>query len=242
MPASRPSNSVEPRTPWSLHPPAARPSPVPQDRTHPGPRSCASGGVDSVRRRPRSAVSTAPSGPGSRAPRRCRSGGGRPRRSPRSSSGSRTTRRCRSSRIWPSPSRVPLVFPPEHERAALPPPGAAEPPLPLDHRPAATRAVAEPALVDRRRVAGADHLAGVADDLAHEPPRVQAAALDLAELRLPLAGQLRALQAPVLDQRHEVAAQVRRGQRLLLPRDVAPRQQGLDDRGPRRRRAQALAP
>ena len=74
----------------------------------------------------------------------------------------------------------------------------------------------------------------------HEPARVEAAALDLAELRLPLARQLRALQAPVLDQGHEVAAQVRRGERLLLPRDVAPLQQGLDDRRPRRGRAQAL--
>ena len=140
------------------------------------------------------------------------------------------------------PERAALVLPPEDERAALPPAGAAEPPLPLDHRAAAARAVAEPARVDRGRVAGADDLAGVPGDLRHEPARVQAAALDLAELRLPLARQLRALQAPVLDERHEVAAQVRRGQRLLLPRDVAPRQQGLDDRRPRRRRAQAPAP
>ena len=64
------------------------------------------------------------------------------------------------------PERVALVLPPEHERAAFPPAGAAEPPLPLDDRPAAARAVAEPARVDRGRVAGADDLAGVPDDLA----------------------------------------------------------------------------
>src|SRR5205807_514367 len=71
---------------------------------------------------------------------------------------------------------------------------------------------------------------GVSDDLGHELARVEAAARDLAELRLPLAGQLRALQAPVLHDRHQVAAQVGRGQRLLLPRDVAAIRQCLDSR------------
>src|SRR5262249_8525451 len=135
---------------------------------------------------------------------------------------------------------VPFVLPREHEGTALLPPRAPEAPLPLDHRTPAARAVAEPALVDPETVFGVDDLAGVANDLGDELSRVRAAAFDLPELRLPLARQLRALQAPVLNQHHEVAAQVGRDERLLLARDVAPGEQRLDDRRPRRRRAQAL--
>src|SRR5262249_42887048 len=131
-------------------------------------------------------------------------------------------------------------LPPEDERAALLPAGAAEPPLPLDDRTATARAVAEPPRVDRGCITRADDLGGIVGDLAHEPARVEPAALNLAELRLPLPRQLRALQPPVLHQGHEVATQVRRGEHLLLPGDVAPLEQRLNDRRPRRGRAQAL--
>src|SRR5262249_46728625 len=134
---------------------------------------------------------------------------------------------------------VPLVLPREHEGATLLPPRAPEAPLPLDHRTTAARAVAEPARVDPVGVVGSDDLAGVADDVGEEPSRVHAAALDLPEPRLPLPRQLRALQAPVLDQRHEVAAQVGRAEGLLPAHDVAPGEERLDDRRPRRRRAEA---
>ena len=162
------------------------------------------------------------SGRGSRSGRRSPSGGGPPRPRPRSSAGRSRTRRWRSSRTWSSPERLAPVLPPEHERAALPPAGAAEPPLPLDDRTAAARAVAEPARVDRGRVSGADDLGGVAGDLGHEPARVEAAALDLPELRLPLARQLRALQAPVPDQGDQVAAQVRRKRAPSSPARCSP--------------------
>ena len=69
----------------------------------------------------------------------------------------------------------------------------------------------------------ADDPAGVPDDLRHEPVRVQPAALDLAQLGLPLARQLRALEPPVPDQGDQVAARVGRDDRLLLADDVAPR-------------------
>src|SRR5262249_11006147 len=62
---------------------------------------------------------------------------------------------------------------------------------------------------------------------------------DLPELRLPFARQLGALQAPVPDQRYEVAAQIGRAEGFLLARDVAPGEERLDDRRPRRRGAQA---
>jgi hypothetical protein len=54
-------------------------------------------------------------------------------------------------------------------------------------------------------------------------PGVQAAALDLPELRLPLARQLRALEPAVADQGDQVPARVGGDQCLLPPRDVAPR-------------------
>ena len=123
------------------------------------------------------------------------SGGGSRRPAP-TADGRGRTRRCNSSRIWATVSGLVPVLPPEHERAALPPARAAEPPLALDHRPAAPRAVAELAPRRSRRSSPERiELAGVPDDLAHEPARVELAALDLAELRLPLAGQLGLLQA-----------------------------------------------
>ena len=64
-------------------------------------------------------------------------------------------------------------------------------PLGMDDRPATTRTVTEPNWIDGGRVAGADDLAGVLDDLRHEPARVEVAMLDLPELRLPFARQLR---------------------------------------------------
>ncbi len=137
---------------------------------------------------------------------------------------------------------VALGFSPRDRWAAFPPPGEAETSLARDHRTTATRAVAKPPLVDRRRIAATDHLSGVPDDLRHELTRVQAAALDLAQLRFPLAGQLGALQTPVLDQGYQGTARVRYEQCLLLPRDLAPLQQGLDEGDTRRVRSYCKQP
>jgi hypothetical protein len=54
---------------------------------------------------------------------------------------------------------------------------------------------------DRSRLRRADDPAGVPDDLPHELPGVRATRLDLPQLGLPLARQLRALQGRVPDQR-----------------------------------------
>src|SRR6185437_10286378 len=102
--------------------------------------------------------------------------------------------------------------------------------LALDHRSATARAVAEPARVDRRGVAGMDDLAGIAGDFRHESTWIELAAFDLAEPGLPFARQLGGFQAPIPDHGDEVTARVGRRQRLLVPCDVAARQEGLDDR------------
>jgi hypothetical protein len=68
------------------------------------------------------------------------------------------------------------------------------------------------ALVDRRPITASDHLIGVPDDLRHEPTGVLSATLDIADLRLPFAGHLGALQRPVLLHGYEILIQVCREQ------------------------------
>src|SRR5262249_32816321 len=126
------------------------------------------------------------------------------------------------------PERLAAVFPPENERAAVTPAGAAKTALPLDDRSAAARAVPEPGWINRSRFARADDVARVLDDLRHELARVELPPLDLLEFRLPLARKLGGFQGPVPDQGHEVTAEVRRGKRLVHPHDVASREECLN--------------
>ena len=100
----------------------------------------------------------------------------------------------------------------------------------LNDRLGATRTLAK-TLLGFGREAVAEQALDVVADLAHEGRALQIARLDLLELGLPLAGQLRRLECWILDDRGQVAAEVGDAQRLLVAVDVAPGDQGLDDRG-----------
>ena len=83
-----------------------------------------------------------------------------------------------------------------------------------------------------------DHVADVALDVAHEGGEVDLAALDAGELGLPLAGHRRALHV-LVHHRDESDALLRRLEELAVADRVRAAEERLEDRGARRRRAEA---
>src|SRR4029079_8427231 len=133
---------------------------------------------------------------------------------------------------------------PDHDPAAriLARP-AREPLAVLDDVVAADRARAEVGARDadvlERGVERLDGLAGEQRDVAHEHLARLLAVLDLAQARLPVAGQRRRGQRMLAQQADHVEALLGRHQRAALALDVLDVDEALDDRGARGGRADA---